>query len=446
MTPEHENSKADSNSRSYLAALIDTSRPYDIEGVPLWLYSLLVVFTVFVIQLNLLKQTGIAGAYGVLWTIGLFFFAVGERIRILKLLLGGGLIIAYAGAAVVAYNGLVSENQIAQLQSHLIGNRLLYFLLGALVIASILSVPVSVLKRSLLSYGPIILSGLVFSGACGIFAGLIAGVPIDHVVTKLFLPIMGGGTGAGAIPMSEVYADVTGEQVSAYFNYAIGVLTLGNIAAILVASLLSQVARILPSLSGNGVLLRGGEKIDDVFTIPEGGGNSTHAAMVLTVVILLAGVLLAEVIGMIHFFAWVTIIAICLNIFQMVPLEMRLSLRKLSAWGMKAFLVTILVAFGLSADFAVIAAILTPANLLVIFAVVIGAAFGAGLMAYFVNCYPIEGALCGGLCMANAGGSGDLQVLGAARRLPLYPYAQISSRLGGAFVLILANYLFGLFA
>ncbi len=54
---------------------------------------------------------------------------------------------------------------------------------------------------------------------------------------------MGGGAGGGALPMSEVYADVTGGDASEYFNHAIGVLTLGNLTAILCATLLVQVEK-----------------------------------------------------------------------------------------------------------------------------------------------------------------------------------------------------------
>lgn len=53
--------------------------------------------------------------------------------------------------------------------------------------------------------------------------------------------------------------------------------------------------------------------------------------------------------------------------------------------------------------------------------------------------------LTAGLCMANGGGAGDVQCLGAAHRMELMSYAQISSRIGGAIMLVIASFVFGKF-
>lgn len=431
---------------SALSKLFDTSRPFDIEGIPLWLYAIVAALSVAVLQLGLLPDTGIAGAFAVLWAIGLIFFAIGERVRILKAFLGGGLVIAWAGAAVIANAGLISTDDINYLQAQVIGNRFLYFLLAALVISSVLSVPTTILRRSLISYVPIIIGGLALSALFGIGAGLLTGIPIDRVITMYFLPIMGGGGGAGALPMSEIYGDVTGGNVTEYFNYAIGVLTLGNLTAILIAALLFQLRTRAPQLSGDGQLVKGASHIVAADEKPLTSELNTHAAMVIVICILLGGIVLSALMPALHFFAWVTITAISLNFTRITSPAIRASIKMVTDWVLKGFIVTILVAFGLSADFAVIAQLFTPANLAVIVAIVFGAAAGAGVTSQIVGCYPIEGAVSGGLCMANAGGSGDLQVLGAARLFELFPYAQISSRIGGAFMLVLANFLFGIFA
>lgn len=66
------------------------------------------------------------------------------------------------------------------------------------------------------------------------------------------------------------------------------------------------------------------------------------------------------------------------------------------------------------------------------------------IMGWFVGFYPVESAVTAGLCMTNMGGAGDLAVLGAAKRMDLISYAQISSRIGGAIVLLIASVVFSI--
>ena len=59
--------------------------------------------------------------------------------------------------------------------------------------------------------------------------------------------------------------------------------------------------------------------------------------------------------------------------------------------------------------------------------------------------YPIDAAITAGICMANRGGSGDLACLGAADRMELMAYSQLSSRLGGGILLIVGSFIFSFF-
>ena len=82
---------------------------------------------------------------------------------------------------------------------------------------------------------------------------------------------------------------------------------------------------------------------------------------------------------------------------------------------------------------------LTLEYILLVFSVVFGAALGAGILGKLVGFHPIEASITAGLCMANMGGTGDVAVLSASKRMELMPFAQIASRLGGALILLIAG-------
>jgi Na+/citrate or Na+/malate symporter len=76
----------------------------------------------------------------------------------------------------------------------------------------------------------------------------------------------------------------------------------------------------------------------------------------------------------------------------------------------------------------------------------IGAFAGAAIVGRLVGFYPFEAGITAGLCMSNMGGTGDVAVLSAAKRMELMPFAQISSRLGGAVILLLASLMLSVLA
>ena len=109
---------------------------------------------------------------------------------------------------------------------------------------------------------------------------------------------------------------------------------------------------------------------------------------------------------------------------------------------MKNWTSALLVGIGISMiDLGAVAGAISPMYLLLVFVVVAGVALGAGIGGKLVGFYPIEASITAGLCTTNMGGTGDIAVLSAAKRMELLPFAQISTRICGALVLILSSIL-----
>jgi hypothetical protein len=75
------------------------------------------------------------------------------------------------------------------------------------------------------------------------------------------------------------------------------------------------------------------------------------------------------------------------------------------------------------------------------FHTILGAILGAGFVGKLVGFCPIDASITAGLYITNIGGTDDVAVLSAADRMELMPFAQISSRIGGTFILILSSVL-----
>ena len=78
----------------------------------------------------------------------------------------------------------------------------------------------------------------------------------------------------------------------------------------------------------------------------------------------------------------------------------------------------------------------SPLYMLLVLVVVVCVSICAGICGYLV-----ESAITAGLCTTNMGGTGDIAVLSAAKRMELLPFAQIATRICGALILIVASIL-----
>jgi len=320
-----------------------------------------------------------------------------------------------------------------------------------LVVGSLLGIDRKLLIKSSTLFLPTIVAGLIGASLLGILGGLLAGKNPMEIMTAYVLPIMGGGAGAGAIPMAKVYADVTGTDSSGYLSFAIAILAVGNIVSIIFAVILNTIGIWVPKWSGNGELVKRQEKekvkeeeSKVVITMDDVAAGIFLTAGFFILSQLVATKILPSVFGVvIPNFAYLIIFATLANVFNLIPENLKRGAQKCQQFcGSKMVWVQMVGCGMVLIDFKEMVTVLSVSNLLIVVLIVIGAVVGAGLFGAVVGFYPVESAITAGLCMSNMGGAGDLAVLGAAKRMELMSYAQISSRIGGAMVLLISSILF----
>lgn len=195
--------------------------------------------------------------------MGIVFNEIGERIPFWNSYVGGGLVLSFLASAYLFTNHLIPE-QYAKSVSYLMNESdFLSFFIVFLICGSILGLEKKLLIKSFAGYLPAIFGGLIGAACLGIVGGFFFGISPSMIVLNYVLPIMGGGNGAGAVPLSQIYESVTGHKASDYYAFAITVLTIANIFAILSAAVLDQIGRKHPSWTGDGsTLIRKGLDIE----------------------------------------------------------------------------------------------------------------------------------------------------------------------------------------
>lgn len=377
---------------------------------------------------------------------GLILFAIGEKLPIWNRFFGGGYVMAFLGGSLIVRFGLIPSAEAQIMIYDAIDNRFLYFCLILLIGGNILSVNRKTLMKALVGYIPLILLAFAGASAMGVLGGLLFGIPPSEIITMYVLPIMGGGNGAGAIPMAEIYESVTGIPQQSYYSFAIAILTLANSIAIVFAAILNILGEKFPFLTGNGKLMK--EDIDsDIDTELEKVSvtqSDYFGAIYLGFAVACLSFILYALFDSIHVFAYVVLIFLIFNFLDILSIELKLALIQVMKFGLKLFIPMVLFAIGLGTDIQVLLNAISLSNLVLCTFIIFGATLGSFLPARLFKFYEIEAALTAGLCMANKGGTGDLEILGAAKRIELFPFAQISSRIGGGIILVLAGYLFSI--
>lgn len=395
------------------------------------------------------------GAVACMFTIGILLGELGERIPIWNTYCGGGAILVFLVCGLMSHFGVLPECVVKNATGWMNEYSFLNLFISFLIVGSLLGLDRKLLIKSSALYLPAIIAGVIGSIVFGALGGILFGKDPVQVVMAYVLPIMGGGAGAGAIPMAQVYADVTGEDPAGYLSFALAILAVGNIVSVAFAAILQTVGILVPKLSGNGELVRDAakkvetEKKETVnVTMDDLGAGIFLTGGFFILAQLFAKKILPSVAGVsIPNFAYLIIFAALANVFNLIPEHMKAGAQKCQQFCANKLVWIQMVGVGIvMINFSEMLEVLSLANLVIVILIVFGAVLGSAIFGWVVGFFPIESAITAGLCMANMGGAGDLAVLGAAKRMNLISYAQISSRIGGAMILLLSSIVFSIFA
>lgn len=375
----------------------------------------------------------------VLATGGFLCAEVGKRLPGLRNL-GFAAILATFVPSYLVYAHLLPTPLIRSISAFTETSNFLYLFIASIIVGSILGMDRRVLIAGFVKiFVPLVLGSLA-ALVVGCLVGTGLGLGLRHTLFKIVVPIMAGGVGEGAIPLSVGYAQVAHLPQGDYFAEILPAVMLGSLTAILLAGTLNFVGRRYPGLTGRGQLQPGEHDVplggeDAVRATPS--AQTVGAAVVLVVTLFLVGALTQK---LWHWPAPVVMLGLAVAIKLGRLASPSLEQGAYANYQFFSNCVTYPLLFAIGVSKTPWDKLMQAFNLPTVATIVatVVTLMGTGFVAArFVGMYPIEAAIVNA-CHSGQGGTGDVAILTAANRMQLMPFAQIATRIGGAITVTLA--------
>ena len=370
---------------------------------------------------------------------------IGRRIPVLRNI-GGPAIFATFLPSYLVYAHILPAPVIKAVTDFTKQTNFLYLFICCIIVGSILSMQRDVLIKGFLKIFVPLGVGSICAGVVGTGVGWALGLGARHTLFFIVIPIMGGGIGEGALPLSLGYAAILGQKQGDIFAEILPAVMLGSLTAILAAGALNHIGKRLPHLTGEGQLqpIEHGDALGEAMIAEEERPSGkpidakTVAAAGLTAITLyLVGMMVQDLTGfpapVLMLFA-----AVALKLMRGISAQLREGAGVVYRFFSQCVTYPLLFAIGVAlTPWDKLIAVLQPAILITIVATVftiMGVGFVVGR---WVRLYPIEAAIVNA-CHSGQGGTGDVAILTAANRMELMPFAQIATRIGGAITVTVA--------
>nr|ELR5041968.1 2-hydroxycarboxylate transporter family protein [Providencia stuartii]ELR5081447.1 2-hydroxycarboxylate transporter family protein [Providencia stuartii] len=415
---------------------------YKVGFIPLPVYLLLLLLVVGIMSVKKIG-TDLPTMIAILGLGGATCAEIGKRIPYLGKMGGSAIIAAFLPSYLVSIN-VIPQTLVEPITSFTKSSNFIYLFVSSVVVGSIFTMDRNLILKGFAKIFLPLFIGSILAFIIGGLVGLACGLDLKQIVFFISTPVMGGGLGEGAIPLSVGYSEIMGIDSGKVLAQLLPVILVANLFAIIICGFLNMIGRRYPHLTGNGQLqvtgdnLLAGNKQEVKGTIDV---NWVISAGMCAITLYLAGVLLHALFGL-PGPVCMLFLAVILKLSNLIPAPLEQGAKTLFQFFLASVTYPLLFANSVAVThWSELVAAFHPTILITIFVTVATLALVGFLMAKKMGMYPVEAGIVTA-CHSGLGGTGDIAILTAAERMTLLPFAQISTRIGGAITVMIALLIF----
>lgn len=382
------------------------------------------------------------GGLGVMMLAGFLLGDIGARLPVLKHIGGAAILCLFVPSAMKAYD-LYHPSMQQALTTAMKTANLQYLYIAGLVVGSILGMSHRMLVQGFMRMFIPLLVGTIAAAVAGVLVGMAFGFDPKHTFFYIIVPIVGGGIGEGILPLSIGYSEITGTPQAQIVASLIPAALIGNVVAILLSGAIAWLGEKRPELSGDGKLVRTGDDLNLAGEEKHGGTlnlSAMGAGLLLTCAFFIFGALLSPLTGIPGPILMIISVAVA-KVLKLLPASMEDGAYQFYQFLTRNLTFAILVGLGaLFVPWKQMIDSLTIGYFVVCASAVVAMVASGFFVGIVMKMYPVESSIVTA-CHSGLGGTGDVAILSASNRMGLMPFAQISTRIGGAGMVVLATLL-----
>jgi len=424
--------------------LLGKAMSYRIGPLPLPMYLVIACIVAFA-ALNKCLPNDLIGGLAVMMLGGFLLGDIGGKVPVFKHIGGAAILCLFVPSALIGYDMFDPEMHRALTTAMKTAN-MQYLFIACLVVGSILGMNHRVLVQGFIRMFVPLLVGTLGAVIAGVSIASVFGYDPKYAFFYIIVPIIGGGIGEGILPLSIAYSEILATPQADIVATLIPAALIGNVVAILSSGVLKWIGERRPEFSGNGSLVRTGDDRELLARQQEAPINVSlmGAGLLITCSFFILGTLLAPVLGIPGPILMIIGAALA-KVTRLIPASMELGAYQMYKFMTNNLTFAILVGLGaLFVPWNQMVASLTPAYFVVCAVTVLSMVLSGFAVGFWMKMYPVESAIVTA-CHSGLGGTGDIAILTASNRMELMPFAQISTRIGGAAMIVLATIMMKLF-